>query len=355
MKKLYLIQNKEPELQLNEFFSHLEKFIPLIVPAGFDTSSLDSLKVPENADFAVASSGTKGKPKLYFRSKESWTDFFPEQNDVFSINSASRIFIHGSLAFTGNLNIAFEAVEANSFLYCSSSLRSEIWSDEILKNQIDTIYLIPDKLLHLVKTGKIFEAVKTIICGSQFISEKLFNLTRRSFPNAKIILYYGASETSYVSYKILEENFVDENCVGKIFDSVKVEISSEGHILVDSPYSVCGISGFFDTKDTGFIKDGLLYLSGRSDDQINILGEKINASEIIKRILQLEDIEECDVKVEEIKSKKTVVAHIAGKNLPDALPESIFEGISMAFIPKKIVRYEKLPRNESGKICIKGF
>ncbi len=331
----------------------MEDSIPLIAPKRFDDSILTEITIPKEADFAVASSGTTGKPKLYFRTKDSWADFFPEQDEVFSINSSSRIFIHGSLAFTGNLNIAYEAFSAKAFLHCASSFRTEVWAEEILKNRIDTIYLIPDKLLHLVRHGIRFENIKTIICGSQFIGERLFEMTRHCFPNAKIILYYGSSEVNYVSYNVLNEKPAHENCVGKIFDSIKVKFSPEGNILVDSPFSVCGISGYYDTKDKGFLKDGLLYLDGRCDDQLNILGEKINACEIKKRLLQVSSIEECEISVEEKNLKKIIVAHISGKNLPETIPNSVFAGISPAFIPKKYIRYERLPRNESGKICLR--
>ena len=280
MKHLHLIHQDKPELQLREFTSNLGSCIPIIAPRKLDDSIIEAVEIPKEADFAVASSGTTGKPKLYFRTKRSLTDFFPEQNELFSINSGSRIFIHGSLAFTGNLNIAYEAVENGAFLHCESSFRAQVWAEEILKNRIDTIYLIPDKLLHLVRHGIRFENIRTIICGSQFIGEKLFEMTRFCFPNAKIILYYGSSEVNYVSYNVLNEKPAHENCVGKIFDSIKVKFSPEGNILVNSPFSVCGISGYYDTKDKGYLKDGLLYLNGRSDDQLNILGEKINAYKI---------------------------------------------------------------------------
>ena len=96
-----------------------------------------------------------------------------------------------------------------------------------------------------------------------------------------------------------------------------------------------------------------IYLNGRSDDQLNILGEKINACEIKNRLLQFSSIEECEISVEEKNSKKFVVAHISGKDLPSSLPNSVFDGISPVFIPRKYIRYEKLPRNESGKIYVR--
>ena len=94
-----------------------------------------------------------------------------------------------------------------------------------------------------------------------------------------------------------------------------------------------------------------IYLDDRSNDQLNILGEKINAYKIKKRLLQVHNIEECEISVEEKNSKIIVVTHISGKDLPSSLPNSVFDGISPVFIPQKYMHYEKLPRNESGKFA----
>lgn len=360
MKELFIIQNKTPQEQFTLFFSQLEQsssLIPLIIPDTFDVSAIKDCSVPQEAEFAVSSSGTTGKPKLYFRTLKSWKDFFPVQNSVFAISPNSRIFISGSLSFTGNLNIAAQAYFTKSFLHISSSLKPQIWAQEIKQKQIDTIYMIPDKLLHLAKTKEKFDKIKTIICGSQFINREQYEKIQDTFPAAQIFLYYGTSETSYISYKkITSAENLDPGSTGKIFETVHVKISEEGHILVKSPWTVCGICSddeYFDTKDTGFLKDGQLYLTGRSDDVINIHGEKINSAKIVQALLSVPDILECAVTTEEINSVMSVTAHIAGPHLPEKIPMTAFESIPPVFIPKKYVKYEELPKNESGKISLR--
>ncbi len=385
MKELLVIREKDPLLQLKLFFDSLNglgipkefknlnghddsnaygkpcnpdgrKTVPLIVPEPFPDELLNDLSIPPEADFAVCSSGTTGRPKIYFRTLDSWKNFLPEQDRTFGIDPSSRMFIHGSLAFTGNLNMAFEAKLLPCFLYISSTLRAEIWVREISENGIDTIYMIPDKLHHLAKTGIPFPGIKTIICGSQFISQQQRDSFCKAFPNARILLYYGTSETSYISCKQLKDpSSMDPFCVGKTFDSVKVRIDSHGHILVRSPWLTCSCTReeYFDTGDTGFLKNGMLYLTGRSDDVINIHGEKIAKSLIEQCLTGHPQIEEAFISCQQAEGRTIIVAHIAGKNLPSSIPRDIFSRISPVFIPKKYVEYEKLPRNESGKICIK--
>lgn len=377
MKELLVIREKDPNQQLNLFFDSLRSSlhghcglnnphnltapadmekIPLIVPETFPEDLLKDITIPPKADFAVCSSGTTGTPKIYFRNLQSWQGFLPEQDKTFGITPSSRMFIHGSLAFTGNLNMAFEAMLLPCFLYISSTLRAETWAQEISENKIDAIYMIPDKLHHLAKTGKTFPSIKTIICGSQFISRRQRDSFSKAFPNARIFLYYGTSETSYISCKQLDDPAGQAPfCVGKIFDSVKVQIDSRNHIRVKSPWLTCGCSTeeFFDTRDTGFIKNGMLYLTGRSDDVINIHGEKIAKSLIEQCLLSHPQIDEAFISCQLSDGRNIIVAHIAGKNLPSSIPQDVFSRIPPLFIPKKYVKYEKLPRNESGKICIR--
>lgn len=350
MKKLLPIIEKDCNLQLKKFLNCTDKEIPLILPQDFDMSFIQGLSVPDEADFGVASGGTTGKPKVYFRTKKSWEDFFKVQSACFDVNAHSRIFIHGSLAFTGNLNIALMAVFNGNFLYTSSSMRVKDWSKEIEENEISFIYLIPDKIKHLCKGNNLFSKVKTVLCGSQYVSKEDFLNLSITFPNAKIYVYYGSSEVSYISYKCLNEFGFERECVGKTFDGVKVSICDNNHILVNSPYCALGIDCPWDTKDLGYFKGGLLYMSGRSDDVINISGQKINRSFLEDRLLSIPEIKECVVSTKVQKGREVVVAHIAGRALPDKIDRKIFEGLSPVFIPVEHMRHKTLPRNEIGKL-----
>ena len=54
--------------------------------------------------FTVTTSGSTGEPKILQRTFESWADFFPTQNRIFRVDETTKLFMHGSLNFTGNLN-----------------------------------------------------------------------------------------------------------------------------------------------------------------------------------------------------------------------------------------------------------
>lgn len=354
-RKLVCIREDDPVNQLKFFMNLSGRSLPVITPSSAELT--EDINIPfQEADFAVATSGTtSGKPKLLFRTLKSWSDFFPQQNKIFHITNDSRIFLHGSFSFTGNLNLAVGAAFAGAELITSISLRPEFWSKQIMKYKVNTIYLIPDKLIHLCKSGIIFTDVRTVICGSQLISKEYFLKIRRHFPNAEVILYYGSSEASYISYNIIQNDFESETCVGQVFPGVKVFISDQHHILVQSPYCICGAGDIIDTGDCGYFdQSGNLHFIGRSDDIINISGQKLSKSYLQKLICSVPDIEECAVKVcvRGSDNRKVVHAWIAGKKLPETIPPEIFSDIPSVFVPKKWIRCDKLPRNSSGKVQV---
>lgn len=66
--------------------------------------------------FEVKTSGSTDAPKILRRTFESWADFFPTQNKIFRVDESSRLFMHGDLNFTGNLNALL------SILYAGGSV-----------------------------------------------------------------------------------------------------------------------------------------------------------------------------------------------------------------------------------------
>lgn len=109
-------------------------------------------KAPRHGVFGVLTSGSTGLPKILYRRDESWTDFFPLQDRIFKVDGSSRLFFHGSLAFTGNLNMVMDFLSEGASLHGSSRLTPKTWIERIQKEKITHIYMIPSKLSPLSKT-----------------------------------------------------------------------------------------------------------------------------------------------------------------------------------------------------------
>ncbi len=295
-KQVYIIKEKSILRQLVLFLAcNATGVIPVIVP--YDVKAYpDIIDVPDNTCMAVMTSGTTGSPELFYRTYRSWADFFPIQNKIFGINRDSVLFAHGSLAFTGNMNIYMAQFYAGATIVAENKFNPRSWVDIIKKENVNAIYLIPSKLMLL--PGIMKESnnnIKSVISGSQSLgindSEKLKNI----FPNAGITLYYGASELNYITYVKDKDMTEDKNLIGKPFPGVRVYIDNS-RICVDSSFHVEGVECPYIMPDMGHMdSDGNLYFDGRSDDIVLIHGRKVSLTHIENEMEKSEEVNEAVV------------------------------------------------------------
>ena len=280
--------------------------IPLILPA--DVTQLPEIpQVPPEACMAVMTSGSTGEPKVLFRKYESWADFFSTQNRIFGVTSHSRMFAQGSLAFTGNLNLYMAQFFAGAAMIATNVFDPRKWAMLIRKYETDLIYLIPRKLLLLPRCipGEM-PAVRHILAGSQSMGAREAGILKKSFPNAHILLYYGASELNYITYLENEQMSDVKNCIGKPFPGVDVEVK-DGEIFVTTPYHVENVTCPYSLKDMGHMdENGYLFFDGRKDDIVNVRGRKVSLLRIENVLEEMEFVKEAMAFPVEIQGEQRV-------------------------------------------------
>lgn len=208
----------------------------------------------------VLSSGSSGPSKMFYRTFDSWATFFPIQNKIFGVEQNSSMFMHGSLSFTGNLNAFLATMSAGASIVTCTRLNARAWFELI--DGCSTVYLIPKKLHLLTTLKRSVKTVNTIFTGSQSVDERLRAELAERFSNARLIIYYGASELSFVTYKVLE-GAVEANNVGRAFDGVSIEIR-DGLIYVDTPWRASGLKTPYTVGDAGHLNGkGELIFDGR--------------------------------------------------------------------------------------------
>ena len=345
--------------QLTCFFAcYVCGYIPLIVPyddSSYEDGQLIELREDETREkpcVAVATSGTTGEPKIYFRTYESWAGYFHRQNEIFMIDAGTRLFCHGSLAFTGNLNLYLGTFFEGGAVIASDKLSPEIWLQDI--SEANMIYLIPSKLIVLSGwSGKKYENIRMILSGSQSLGREDCDRLKELFPRTEILLYYGASELSYITYVRDKDMTDDRNLVGTPFPDVRVSIE-DGRICVDTKWHVTGISVPYTMSDMGYMDDdGRLYFAGRSDDIMHIRGRKISAVKVENELMTCPLIAEAAVRPDE---KQRITAWVVLNGYTEDTITDIRRYISdrnnLAPYerPKRIIITEALSRNDSGKI-----
>ena len=309
--------------------------------------------IPERACMGVMTSGSTGKSKLLWRSYASWASFFPEQNHVFGIDASTVIFCQGSLAFTGNLNIYMGVLAAGGTLVVTEKFRPKHWLELMQQYAVNTLYLIPSKLLLLPKCiAEPNPSIRHIISGSQTMGRREADKLLEIFPNAEITLYYGASELNYITYIKDGEMTEDRTVIGRPFAGVGITIKNE-EIFIDTPYHVEGIELPFSLKDRGYVDEqGRLHFLGRTDDICNVNGRKVSSMKVNAALTELPGVVEAAVLAKHVGDADMLIAFVVAEReySKQDLVKLLRESLADYELPKQFVFLKALLRNESGKV-----
>ena len=326
---------------------------PIIATELSRNQHFDVGQIPPKACMGVMTSGSTGKSKLLWRDYHSWADFFPEQNCIFGVDEATIIFCQGSLAFTGNLNIYMGVLAAGGTLIVTEKFRPRHWLQLMEQYAVNTIYLIPSKLMLLPKFMSVpNEQLRHIISGSQTMGRQEADKLLAVFPKAEITLYYGASELNYITYIKDKDMTDDRTVIGQPFAGVGISINNE-EIFIDTPYHVENITLPFSLKDRGYVDErGWLHFLGRTDDICNVNGRKVSSVKVTTALNDIEGVVEAAVLSRHIADADVLVAFVASTTsyTKQELVRRLRERLEDYELPKQFIFLEQLPRNESGKI-----
>nr|WP_314464156.1 AMP-binding protein [uncultured Clostridium sp.] len=359
-KTIRVIQTLKIEEQLITFLALSgTQVVPVIVPADVKMKeTLLQTEVPGEACMVVMTSGTTGENKLLFRTLGSWQGYFHIQNEIFGMGDGSRIFMHGSLAFTGNLNLYLAQLTAGGSIVAANTSDPRNWMKEIEDWKADTVYLIPAKLRLLKKVydrkAWVNSWVRNIISGSQSLGKHEAEALKQVFKNASVILYYGASELNYITYVKDFQMGEDKTLVGSPFPEVQLHVEN-GEIRVSTRYGVIGTKEEEWIGDCGHIdQNGLLCFDGRKDGICNVNGRKVMSAKIENELAGCPGIAEAAVKSLKRGGQDILAAWIVpeeqGKTDMLQVRKYLKASLCEWEIPKAVFFVEELPKSESGKL-----
>lgn len=315
----------------------------------------------DKADFSVLSSGSTGVPKILWRRTASWADFFPVQNEIFEVTKDTRLFLHGSMSFTGNLNALLAVWYAGGTVVTSAYLRPRSWLKVMARYAITHIYLLPTKLRLLMEAMPISKentaelpSLRMIFAGSQMLDTKLMHHLQRTWPQARFILYYGASELNYVTYCTAEEWLREPNTVGRPFPGVTVTVDENHMIYVTSPYTIEGVVCPFSVGDKGwFSSSGRLMFEGRGGAVINRGGYKLSVPLLEKKIQELDGVAEAVVigQPDALRGEEPVAFIQCEPGYTEMMiKKAMTKVLSMQEMPHRIIGVEEIPLTAGSKI-----
>lgn len=212
------------------------------------------------------------------------------------------------LSFIVGFRPALSALVKGGALIMPASTVSDHLLQVIVRHAVTHIYLSPAQARSMVEPLAT-EGIRcpSLVClrigGGPLSTELLRELHLKISPN--VYVSYGSTESGLVTYATPEILNQHPGCVGRVCPWAQIDIVSAdspdqllppgsiGVLRIRSEHQVSGYyrddernrkhfrNGWFYPGDLGgFDEDGLLYIEGRADDQLNVGGLKVNPEDI---------------------------------------------------------------------------
>lgn len=289
----------------------------------------------------VQTSGSTGAPKEMLVEKERMMHSAELTCSFLGLKEGDKALLCMSLDYIAGKMMVVRALIAGLDLYPVAPSGNPLKETKVT---FDFAAMIPIQVYNSLesdKERKKLEKIKNLIIGGGAIDSRLEEKLK-TYPN-KIYSTYGMTETlSHIALRKVNGEGASELYIP--FQSVALSLSEDSALIIDAPLVS---SEKLYTNDIAEINnDSSFRIIGRKDNIINSGGIKI----------QIE-------KVEEI-LKSLVDSSFAVTSLPDPkfgealifvttvdLDLSIFKDVQPAYyIPKKIIKIDKIPLTETGKV-----
>lgn len=253
----------------------------------------------------------------------------------------------------------------------------------IHKRKCNCVYLMPSAIPMLeVGTGNNLEMLLGGLDKIEFCTAPLEKQMRtdlmNKLPGVRIYNSYGATEAARTVYMEISEGKLDS--IGKAVSNAKIRIVNDdgtelkagetGRLCISGGMVMKGYfedreltkevlrEGRFYTSDIGYCdEDGYLYLLGRSQDIMNIGGEKVAPSEIESIVYELDFVKECVcVAIEDPDLIRGVVPVLffstkrEEKESVHLIKEKLERQLERFKRPHRIIEIEDIPKNRVGKM-----
>ncbi len=258
-----------------------------------------------DAPFYVGfTSGSTGQPKGFVRHHRSWVESFRVCVATFGPDAASRILAPGRVSHSLFLFGMLLGVWSGAGVVVQGRFSAARALDGLRHGATPCLVAVPSQLLMMLEWAAHralppIEGVRLVlISGARWMRHRTPEL-QALFPNARIVEFYGASETSFIAWMQADED-APPQVVGWPFANVDIEIrdpsgpQGAGLIFVRSPMLFMGYCGGghdgtaalrdgdrLSVRDIGYLDNrGRLCLVGRQNRMIVTQGKNLFPEEV---------------------------------------------------------------------------
>ncbi|MFM2262980.1 MAG: hypothetical protein RI959_1656 [Pseudomonadota bacterium] len=249
-------------------------------------------------------SGSTGFPKGFVRHHRSWVESFRVCLSTFGPDAAARILAPGRVSHSLFLFGMLLGLWSGAGVVVQDKFSAARALEALRLEHIPCLVAVPSQLLMMLDwaahrgLGPIDSVRLVLISGARWMRHRTPDL-QALFPNARIVEFYGASETSFIAWMDADES-VSPQVVGRPFSNVDIEIrepagpEGAGLIFVRSPMLFQGYLGggadataalrdgdSLSVRDMGYLDDqGRLCLVGRQNRMVVTQGKNLFPEEV---------------------------------------------------------------------------
>lgn len=336
--------------------------------------------------YILYTSGTQGRPKGIVGTHKPVSHFLEWYKSEFPDRGESFSFCAG-LGHDPMLRDIFVPLTTGATLHVPPSelLLSSGFVDWLIRREITTLHLTP-QLGRLIasaceEASKILEAMRYLFFGGDTLDISLVGRINHICPQAKVVNFYGTTETpqAMLAYLIPRDFSGNKVPIGRPIDGVQITLDKvhpeerEGEILVHTEYLS---EGYFADPDltgqkyssgnqekvrtyrTGDIArerhDGTLVFVGRRDSQVKIRGHRVDLEGVRQTLLIHPDVEDAHLTILRQDGVEGLVGYYklqhSTKISSEQISNYLAERLPDCMIPSTWVEVESFHLTPSGKI-----
>ena len=342
-----------------------------------------SAPTPLSPFYIGFTSGSTGMPKGFRRHHQSWTESLRVCLDTFGPDAASCVLAPGRFSHSLFLFGMMLGLWSGAGAVVQDRFSATRMMDTLRSGQTPCLVAVPSQLLLMLELAarrslEPIEGVRLIlISGARWMRDRTEAL-QALFPKARIVEFYGASETSFMAWMDAQAD-APPHAVGVPVANVEVEIRNPqpqpgtegiggiGQIFVRSPMLFMDYVGaatdqtaavregdWLSVRDMGYVDaQGYLCLVGRENRMVVTQGKNLFPEEVESVLLTIPHVTQASVLgvPDPIRGQQVVAVlqHPCQPLTSQDLTAACREHLESYKVPKRFLICEAWPFTASGK------